>query len=183
MKYYTILLFIALLLCPVCVNSQTENHSDSVEVIKDWEDLYHMGRFYISGQPELDELAWMKEQGVTTIINLRSHKENKEFAGDSFDEKEEINKLGLTYFSIPIQGREGYTPENLDDMINAIGNDQKVLIHCASGGRATQLFMAYLVKAEGYSIDEAVQAGKQMLYYIPLESLLDTRIFLDDHSK
>lgn len=53
------------------------------------------------------------------------------------------------------------------------------MIHCASAGRVTHFFMAYLIKNKGYSINEAVEIGKSLKFSLPLEKLLDTEISLE----
>ena len=50
-----------------------------------------------SAQPLKDDFAWLKEQGVTDIINFRVMYES----AIDFDEKEEVEKLGLRYHNIP----------------------------------------------------------------------------------
>ncbi|MCK4699702.1 MAG: hypothetical protein KAT38_05195 [Bacteroidales bacterium] len=53
------------------------------------------------------------------------------------------------------------------------------MIHCASAGRVTHFFMAYLIKNKGYSINEAVEIGKSLKFSLPLEKLLETEISLE----
>jgi protein tyrosine phosphatase (PTP) superfamily phosphohydrolase (DUF442 family) len=148
---------------------------DSVEVLDQFESLYRYQRYFIGGQPDVEELQWLHDQGVTRIINLRSEEENEEFADESFNEKRAARKMGFTYESIPVQGYSGYNPGNLAALLEAAGQEEKVLIHCASGGRATQFFMAYLVK-QGYPLDRAVDIGKQIRYSVPLEQLLGIEV-------
>ncbi len=58
---------------------------DSVYKVEGKKDLFRSTNFYLGGQPNLETLQWLKAQGVTTIVNLRSEKENKEFADMAFN--------------------------------------------------------------------------------------------------
>ena len=50
--------------------------------------------------------------------------------------------------------------------------DGKVLIHCRGAGRATYAWMAWLIRYENYSIDEAVQLGSKSRFAVPFFDLL-----------
>src|SRR5262245_24110448 len=49
------------------------------------------------GQPRIEHLAKLKDEGVTTIINLRPPGEHR-----AAEEEEMAKKLGLRYFNIPV---------------------------------------------------------------------------------
>lgn len=171
-------IFISVLIsCNTQAQSQIKE-CDSVKVIKEFRNFYQYGNFYLAGQPTLEQFQWLKNHGVKKIINLRSEKEIKDFTDFSFDEKSNAEKMGFEYHSIPIDGIKDYSPENLDLLANLLNNDGKVLIHCTGAGRVTDFFMAWLVKAKGYSIDEAVEVGKKLKFSIPLEKLLDKEFTL-----
>ena len=48
-----------------------------------------------SAQPLEDNIQWLKDQGVTDIINLRN------MSKDNFDEANCVKSLGMNYHSIP----------------------------------------------------------------------------------
>lgn len=150
-----------------------------VRTIAAFDDLYLLDNFYISAQPEVARLTWLKDQGVKTIINLRSEEETEEFKEEDYDEKFVAEKLGFTYYSLPIDGNAGFTPENQATFNELVDTSIPTVIHCQSGRRATYLFIAYLVKERGYSLQEAVNIGKQMKYSSPLEHLLDADFILE----
>ena len=69
----SIIFFIFSFLLAFNLNAQDSiDKTDTVEVIKDFKNLYRYQNFYLSGQPTLESLQWLKSQGVTKIINLRS---------------------------------------------------------------------------------------------------------------
>jgi protein tyrosine phosphatase (PTP) superfamily phosphohydrolase (DUF442 family) len=121
-------------------------------------------------------MQWLKGKGVGSIINLRTAKENQDFAGASYNEESVAAQMGLAYHSIPVDGSKDYTPAKLDEMAGLLTGDKPVFIHCASAVRATNFFMAYLVKYKHYGIDEAIEIGKHLNFSFPLENLLDTKI-------
>ena len=153
--------------------------SKNVEVIKDFKNLYRYQNYYIGGQPTLEALQWLKSQGIVKIINLRAEKENTEYSEYAYDEKAFAQKSGFEYYSIPVDGSKDYTPEKLEAFLNLMKNDQKILIHCHSATRATNFFMAWLIKNKGYSIDEAVTVGRSMSFQLPLERLLGTEVRME----
>jgi protein tyrosine phosphatase (PTP) superfamily phosphohydrolase (DUF442 family) len=154
-------------------------NSEKVEVIKDFKFLFRYQNFYISGQPTLEALQWLKSQGVIKIISLRSEKENIEYSEYAYDEKTCAQKIGFEYYSIPVDGSKDYSPEKLEAFVSLINNDEKILIHCLSAVRATNFFMAYLIKNKGYTINEAVKIGRNLNFLFPLEKLLGTEVRME----
>ena len=143
-----------------------------VETISQFNYLYHFGNFYVGGQPFLEELRWLGEQGVTTIVNLRTEEETREFEQQAYDERVVAEKLGFAYSVVPVNGIEGYTPKNLQAFIHLIDPGTKTLIQCRTAHRATDFFVAYLIQTESYSVKEALNIGQEMKLVLPLARLL-----------
>jgi len=152
---------------------------DTVEVINDFKNLYKYQNYYISAQPAYETLLWLQSRGVGVIINLRSEKENTDFTSGAFNEVNISKEMGFEYYSIPVDGLKDHTPAKLDTLSVLLNRNDQVLLHCASGGRATDFFMAYLVKSKGYSVNEAADIGRKMRFSLPIEKLLDTKINLE----
>jgi protein tyrosine phosphatase (PTP) superfamily phosphohydrolase (DUF442 family) len=177
MKNLIIALFILCFFWPDTLTAQTEAaNQDTVETILGFRNLYRYQNFYIGAQPTYEVLQWLKNKDVNTIINLRTPKENQDFAASSFNEESIAALMGFIYHSIPVDGIKDHTPAKLDEMAGFLAEDKPVFIHCASAGRATQFFMAFLVKYRNYEIDRAIEIGKQLTFSFPLENLLDTQI-------
>ena len=153
--------------------------NDAVEVIKDFSYLYRYQNYYLGGQPTLEALKWLKSQGVKKIVNFRTKQENNEFAASAYHEKSNAKELGFEYHSIPINGIIDYKPKKLDVFLSHINNNEKIFIHCRTGGRVTHFFMAYLIKNEEYTVNEAVNIGKDLRFFFPLEDLLDIEISME----
>lgn len=91
-----------------------------------------------SAQPKPEDLASLKEEGITDIINLRTMTDTSCL----FDEGAEAEKLGMRYHNIAINHRKP-TEQNITDflglMCDAEKNNKKVLVHCLEGKDRTGL--------------------------------------------
>jgi protein tyrosine phosphatase (PTP) superfamily phosphohydrolase (DUF442 family) len=152
---------------------------DSVYKVEGKKDCFRSTNFYFGGQPTLETLRWLKSEGVTLVVNLRSEKENKDFAETAFNEENLVRELGMAYVSIPLGGKESYRPQAVDTFAEVLAaHTGKAFTHCLSCGRVTYLWMAYLVRHRGYTLDDAATIGRRMKYPTTLEDLLGARISL-----
>lgn len=176
----TLFVFLVLFSATVRLNAQANpDKKDSVEVINDFKNLFRYQNYYISAQPAYETLQWLYSKGVRVIINLRSEKENTDFAAGAFNENNICKEMGFEYYSVPVDGVKDYTPAKLYTLSALLKRNDQVFLHCASGGRATDFFMAYLVKSKGYTINDAALIGRKLKFTLPLEKLLDTKISLE----
>ncbi len=129
--------------------------------------------------PHLNALKWLKSQGVNKIVNLRTEDKNNEFTASAFYEESNAVELGFEYHSIPINAIKDYTPEKLDVFSSLMDANEKILIHCRTGGRVTNFFMAYLIKDKEYTINQAIEIGKDLRFSFPLENLLNAEISME----
>lgn len=124
--------------------------------------LWRMGPLYVSGQPTRDALERMADEGVATVINMRTDAEMKRDV--KFDEARAVERLGMAYVELPLGGKDHpASPATVDAFAEAIGSARgKTLLHCASGGRCAELWAAYLVRQKGYTPDEAIKHARAM---------------------
>lgn len=111
---------------------------------------------HTGGQPSQDDLARLKSEGVRTVIDLRGPQEDR-----GYDEAAEARRLGMTYFALPITGKDDVTPANakaLGELLRA--QDGNVLLHCASGNRVGAL-LAMDAAARGVPREEALELGRK----------------------
>jgi uncharacterized protein (TIGR01244 family) len=127
--------------------------------------LYLDGRAYIAGQPTEAAFAELARRGVTLVVNTRTPAEFEDREEVPFDEEEVVRELGMTYVSIPLGGDEHpYEPAAVERLAEALAAaDGDVLIHCLYGGRAVYLWMAYLVRNEGQTLERAMARGEAMM--------------------
>ncbi|MDP6376023.1 MAG: sulfur transferase domain-containing protein [Pseudomonadales bacterium] len=134
------------------------------------------GSTYIAGQPTKIGLDRMKQAGVTTVVNLRTHMEMNNRDVVPFDEAAYVDELGLEYVHIPLGGPgTPYNPGAVKTFAAAMEKAQgRVLLHCTVAWRASHLWTAYLVRNRGMAIEEAVRHGQAInLGTLPLEQFLD----------
>ena len=92
-----------------------------------------------SAQPQREDFAWLKEQGVTDIFNFRT----MSFLNIDFDEKLEVEKLGLIYHNIPsisAKPSEENADKFLSEIEGVIKRDGKAHIHCMAGADRTGMY-------------------------------------------
>ena len=99
-----------------------------------------------SAQPQIEDFIWLKDNGVTDVINFRTMYENNL----GFEEKDVVESLGMKYHNIPSHTRHPNV-ENIskffDTIANIIKNNGKAHIHCKAGADRTGMY-AYLYKAK-----------------------------------
>jgi uncharacterized protein (TIGR01244 family) len=111
---------------------------------------------FIAGQPTEKGLRAVRDQGVTTVVNLRSPEEMKRVP---FDEAALVEKLGMKYVYIPMRGTAElpYSPAGLDTFAKAMQSaNGKVLLHCTVAWRASHLWAAYLIRERGVPVSDAL---------------------------
>jgi protein tyrosine phosphatase (PTP) superfamily phosphohydrolase (DUF442 family) len=83
-----------------------------------------------------------------------------------------------------MSGQAAFNPETLEAFSSILKESKgKVFIHCYGCYRVTYLMMAWLIKSRGYSIDEAVEFGRGMKYFSPLDGLLGEELSLIRNTK
>lgn len=125
---------------------------------------------YVGSQPDADDFAELKAAGITKVINFRTPPEMDDLG---FDEPQILEDLGIEYVHIPMGGDEyGYTSEQVDALVSALDDpNEKVLLHCTIGWRASIVTVAYLVREEGVPLDEAMTHA-QRWWPLQLEKML-----------
>ncbi len=116
-----------------------------------------LGRVYISQQPSPEALREFAGMGGTTVINLRQNSEMDKYVG--YREGRLARNLGLDYVHIPL-GASTLTRDQVDQVSDAIESTQgPVLMHCASGTRASAMLATHLNTREGMSLGEAMHVA------------------------
>jgi protein tyrosine phosphatase (PTP) superfamily phosphohydrolase (DUF442 family) len=141
------------------------------------------GDVFITGQPDALALADLIEaEGVTLIVNLRTPAEMERMEKreeNPFDEAGFVRpytvSYGVEYLELPIGGEDHPpTPAQVDAFAEALArHEQRALLKCASGGRSSQMWAAYLVRRWGMDVNEARrQAGMMSFGPSTMERLL-----------
>ena len=107
------------------------------------------------GQPDVAALEALAEAGYAAVIDLRRPEENR-----GIEEQAEVERLGMSYVSIPVDGADGVTYDNaslLDQVLEQ--TEGPVLIHCGSGNRAGAL-LSLREKLNGADNETALAVGR-----------------------
>lgn len=108
----------------------------------------------LSGQPSENQLAQIRDLGVTHIINLGPH-HNK---GSLEDEAGTVSGLGMKYIYIPVEFEEP-TDQNFAEFCDALEAfpDTKIHIHCIYNARVTAFIYRYAREGRGFSEAKAAK--------------------------
>ncbi len=118
--------------------------------VLNWRRLDH--RITLSGQPTEEQLAEIKDLGVTHVINLGPH-HNK---GALPDEAGTVAALGMEYIYIPVEF-EDPTDQDFAAFCDAVESlpDTQVHVHCIYNARVTAFFYRYSKTGRGIQEAEA----------------------------
>ena len=108
-----------------------------------------------AGQPSAAQFATAAAAGYKSVIDLRTPAESRGLE----DEKAAVEKLGMTYINLPVDGAGGVSYANaaaLDELLGKAAHP--VLIHCSSGNRAGAL-LALRAKLRGADNEAALALG------------------------
>lgn len=101
--------------------------------------IIKIGNLYISSQPDLDALDWIKAQGIAKVINLRDSNE-----ANFEDEQNKCKELGIEYYQFPITSNGHYLLENIKTLNSIVENkNNDYLIHCGTGNRVLAWLLIY----------------------------------------
>jgi uncharacterized protein (TIGR01244 family) len=113
-----------------------------------------------AGQPSLEDLERLKQQGVRTILNLRRPEEDPE--GQQSERKRAV-ELGFEYVVIPIDAANIQTSQV--EAFSEVVRDAKkrpLLIHCRSAGRVGALWLIHRVLNDGWTCSRAEEEARKI---------------------
>jgi len=98
----------------------------------------------------------LKEQGIKTIVNLRTAPEL------DWDEAGEIEKLGMSYMHVPFGNAEQLTDAVFQQVIATLRDQQQhpLVLHCGSANRVGAIWYAYRVLEGQLSPEDAMTEAK-----------------------
>ncbi|GEM_PF-508277 len=166
--------------CPTCNMAMIEKTAELRELKSIPSFLRLNDKVWTGGQPTLDHLAKLKEEGVKVIINIRPHSEH---GGER--EAAKAKDLGLRYFNIPVVYNQP-EDEDADDFLKVTDEQLKgelVFIHCAAAIRVGAFWMIRRVLRDGWTYEKALEEANRIgLRNRP--HLVDfARDYIDRHQK
>jgi protein tyrosine/serine phosphatase len=109
-----------------------------------------------ANQPSPNRLAWLKDQGFKTILNLRGTQPGRSY----YDlEHDACDKLGLAIHDLPWGSREAPYVERIEHLIEVFNTiEYPAMMHCKSGAdRAGIVAVMYMLLHEKRPFEEAIQ--------------------------
>lgn len=116
-------------------------------------------RLYFSEQPDWASFAVAHERDVGVVINLRERGEL------DWDEQRAATDNGLVYYNVPIARKGSSFSKAAIDEIGSIvrmHDDQKILLHCSSGNRASAWLAIHLVKDHDMGIEDSLSLARSV---------------------
>lgn len=126
-------------------------------------------------QPSVAGFTQLRDMGVGIIVNFRDE------AGETADEKKQIESLGMKYVGIPWSGRQNPSNAQIIQFLDLVrANPQaKIFVHCQRGAdRTGTMIAAYRIAVEHQTVAKAVSEMHQFHYdhfWLPqLERYIDS---------
>lgn len=145
--------------CPVCNMALVEKTSELTELKSIPSFLRLNDQVWTGGQPTMEHLSKLKEEGVKTIVNLRPHSEH---VGER--EMAKANDLGLRYINVAVVYNSP-TDENADEFLKVTDEQLgrgRVFIHCAAAIRVGAFWMIRRVLRDGWSYEQALEEANKI---------------------
>lgn len=147
--------------CFVILISGCMSHSSQPNItaeLRSIPNIHHpVANHFTSGQPDFTDLQQLKQQGVTTVVNLLT---DADMGGDH--EAQWAAQLGLNYHRVPVAGGADLTRANVAalNQVLAENDDEVILLHCSSSNRVGAMMALRAAWYQGANIEQALQTGK-----------------------
>jgi uncharacterized protein (TIGR01244 family) len=115
-------------------------------------------QFCTGGQPRLEHLAKLKEEGVKAIINLRQPSEHS-----AAEEEAMAKQLGLRYYNIPVAYRSP-KEEQVTEFLKLTDDPENrpAFIHCTAAIRVGAFWLIRRVLRDGWTMEAAEEEAKKV---------------------
>ncbi len=122
---------------------------------------------FLLSQPDANQLAMLKAQGVSKVVNFRKPNEP-----GTFDENAASESQGMSYCAIPYKEATELT----DDVLNQARGQYQVAeregtalaLHCRTGNRVGPGWAMYLALDKGMPVNDAIASAKAVGMVDPL---------------
>jgi len=133
----------------------------------------------IGDQPSEADLARLKAEGYTGVVNLRNDGEPEQPLSTSL-EGEKVKALGMNYIHMGVGGSP-LTEVGVKSVCDFINAQEKVMVHCRKGGRAAAIVLIHQAQANDWNAADAAAKGRGLGLEVDggLRSIVEN--YLDDH--
>lgn len=110
------------------------------------------------GQPSMDDLAKLKDEGIRAVINLRLPSEY-----NAEEEAAKAKALGLRYIHIPVSTADP-KEDQADEFLKVTADLQNrpAFIHCASANRVGAFWMIRRVLVDNWKLEDAETEARKI---------------------
>ncbi len=124
------------------------------------------------------DMAWLKEEGFSTVVNLRMAGEE---GVDVECSREAAESAGLNYIHLPFNGQD-LDQQLIHDFLNIVGDssNQPVYIHCRSATRVAALWCIGRVLEDGMDL-ESTRGEADAIAYKPDDAMAFASAYLRAH--
>ena len=147
----TLALFLACL--PVSVAGEAAHTGLSANGIRRFHRVSE--NLYRGGQPNPAGFAFLKRQGIMTVVNLRA--EN--------DERPWVEKLGMKYVQIPLSAWDRVPDSAIRTFFEVLNDpdNQPVFVHCRRGADRTGVMVGlYRIAYQGWDGEQAYREARAL---------------------
>ncbi len=111
----------------------------------------------VGGQPSPEQLKAIHRAGYRTVISLRAPDER-----GAAGERAAVERLGMTFVSIPVRGAAGLTEDNARKLGQALEKPDVLpaVVHCATGQRASAMLGLEAFVVDRVSAAAAIEFAK-----------------------
>jgi uncharacterized protein (TIGR01244 family) len=114
--------------------------------------------FCTAGQPTVEQLSLLRDDGIRAVLNLRPPAEY-----DDAEEAARVRELGMEYFNIPVVGSDVQDAQVEEFLALTDENDnQPMFIHCASANRVGAMWLIKRVVRDGWEVEAATAEAEQI---------------------
>jgi uncharacterized protein (TIGR01244 family) len=114
--------------------------------------------FCTAGQPTIEDLTALRDDGNVAILNLRLPDEH-----DAAAEQAAAEELGMKYFNIPVVGSDPQDSQAAEFL--ALTDDPEnrpMFIHCGSANRVGAFWMIRRVLRDGWDLEAAQTEAEEI---------------------
>jgi len=110
--------------------------------------------------PTFERIATLARDGVRSVVNLRQAGETGDLPPD--EEGHVVRGQGMAYLHLPVD-RDDIRLEDAERFDREVSTlPGPVVVHCASGRRASVLALAHVARKRGWSAEEALLKGEAL---------------------
>jgi uncharacterized protein (TIGR01244 family) len=135
-------------------------------------------QFCTGGQPTMQDLSRMKDEGVRAVLNLRRPSEY-----NAEEEAAKAKSLGLRYFTVPVDPAAP-RDDQADEFLKIIADplNRPLFLHCTTNNRVSAFWMIRRVLVDGMKLEDAEAEAKQAGLH--RQNLIDfARGYIERHAK